>query len=834
MKKSLLLLFAAALTSASVSSQVTGVSIEPFFVHDGSVNGVPAGLTTYRIYAECTNPGDLVISVAGFNAAPLALNVPDGIWNANEPSSALGHENNCNLYVAIPSLQYDSYVTIGRSCNNDPGAAIFASQDASAPWQANFDTAPFGDGNILLNTTIGGAWNSIPTTGGNPNANVIAGDDLRVLIAQITTSGSICGSFNVQCRPQGQTTATLYTSLDFGTEGCGEPGCTDPDALNFNPDAGFNDGTCLMPCALEFVEINATNPTCFGSGNGSINAILEGNQDVLEISFNGAAPAANSGNFTASNLDEGIYSVLARDRKFYNEIFNPGGLYGLCEVEEFVDLFTIPIEFEATSVTNVTCGGDNDGCAVIPFFGGIGTPTFSIFQANGTLVEQGLPSSEYCGLAGGSYYFVGVDENGCETQSNNFNVVSPPQLILFLGAAAPATCFNSPDATQVFTWSGGTGDVDWSLEDDGSYEFEGNVSNLVLNDLVPGQYTMYAADVNGCSSSINFTVNGGPVINIESIITAPSCTNNTDASFVVNATGGTGAILYDLGCTGEGYSENNVLENLGAGVYTVCVQDAQGCNAVADIVISDPQELSVDFSAEQISCFGLTDGSITVNPTGGTGDYTYSLDGENYVNSNIFENLEAGTYDMYVQDGNGCLIQVIGSLVIVEPTQLTVQVDDFGGDGGNGTGFISITADGGTAPYSYDWSGPNNYTSTDEDVIDLGSGNYSVIVTDANGCQSETASSEITNVAEFANGVSLSINPNPTNAEFRLNITGLTGDKLTYTIMDGQGRKVMIKELGNANGSRSEVVDVRPLAAGIYYVNVQVGNDTATLKLIKQ
>lgn len=835
MKKSLLLLFAAALTSVSVSSQVTGIAIEPIFVHDGSISGVPAGLTTYRIYAECTNPGDIIMSVAGYDIAPLSLNVPDGIWNAAEPSSSIGPENNCNLYAAIPSLEYDSYVTIGRSCNTDPGVSVFASQDNNNPWIPSFDTAPYGSGNILLNTTVGGAWSSLPTTGGVPNENVLAGDDLRVLIAQITTSGSICGSFNVQCRLEGETSGgILYTSLAFGTDGCGDPGCTDDTALNYNPSAGFNDGTCLYPCALEFSEINTVNPTCFGDANGSISAVITGFQDVLEIEFNGGNPAANTGNFSATGLEEGIYSILARDRKFYNEIFNPGGIYGICEVEEFVDLYTMPLLIEAPSITNITCGGDNDGCALSLFQGGIGTPTFAVYQANGTLVEADLPSPEYCGFEGGSYYFTGADENGCTAQSGNFSIVSPPQLILFLGATLPATCFNSADGQQVFTWSGGTGDVDWSMEDDGEYEMEGNPSNLVLTEVTPGEYTMYAADVNGCTASIDYVVTGGPQINIEAAITSPSCPSNADGSFVVTATGGTGVIAYDLGCTGE-YSTENTMIDLAAGVYTVCVQDAAGCNAAADIVVEDPAELSVDFDVTQISCFESADGVIIVNASGGAGDYDYSLDGETYTDSNIFENLEAGTYDMYVTDANGCLIQVIQSLVIVEPTPVTVIVDEVGGDGGNGTGFISVSADGGTAPYSFSWTGPDGYTSIDEDIIDLLTGEYVVTVTDENGCQSaETASGEITGVAELSNGVVIAINPNPTNAEFRLNIVGLAGDKLAYSVMDTQGRKVFSKELGNANGSRSEQVDVRALAAGVYYVNVQVGNENTTLKLIKQ
>lgn len=830
MKKSLLFLFAA-FTTAHVSAQVTGVTIEPFYTDDGTVTGYPAGHTTYRVYAECTNPGDMVLSVSGSDIAPLALNVPDGIWNSQEPSNASGSANNCNLYGVIPSLQYDSYVTIGRSCNTDPGSDVLVAQDPGAPWAGRFDVQPYGDGNLLLNTTIGGAWSAAPLNlQGDPNPNVVAGGDLRVLIAQITTSGSVCGSFNVQARLEGQTNgATLYTGLSFGTAGCGTPGCSDETALNYDALAGFNDGTCLYECALAITEVNATNPTCLGDEDGSISIVVEGFQDVLEIEFDGGDPSANQGNYSVSGLGEGIYSIVARDRKFYNELFNPGGIYGGCEAFEFVDIFTSPVEFGESSITDVTCGGEQDGCVFVDFIGGIGTVSFSIHASDDAVIESDLPTSEYCGLAGGSYYFSSLDENGCVSVSPDFEVVSPPQLILFLGADAPATCFNSPDGSQVFSWSGGTGDVDWSIEDDGNYEIEGNVSNLVLNELTPGIYSIYAADANGCATSIDYEITGGPAIIIEVAATSPSCPGDEDGLFVVAANGGTGTLTYDIGCTGTS-GEVNMAENLSAGVYSVCVVDAEGCVATADVVIEDPAELSISFDVTDITCNGDGDGVIQILAEGGTGAYSYSLDGEGFSTSSIYEALDAGTYDAYVTDENGCMIQVLDAIVISEPAVITITTDEVGGDGGLAEGFITISVEGGAGEYTYGWSNG----STDEDIIDLEEGSYSVTVTDANGCTATAEGFEITSISEMSNGTTASIYPNPTNAEFRLNLAGLNGEKVSYTIVDGQGRRVVAKELGNSNGSRSELVDVRTLSAGVYFLNIVAGEASTSIKLIKQ
>lgn len=914
MKKSLLMLCAMAFGAVASMAQVTSITVEEFYTDDATVSGYPAGHTTYRIYANTVNANDRIASIVGYNEAPLALNVPDGIWNQTEPSGIIPDEHNCSLYSFFPALQYDSYVTIGRICSSDAGGQIFALEDAGQPWKANFDTAPYGNGNILLNTTIGGTWTSLPTDPVTqlPYENLVAGDDLKVLIAQITTSGSICGSFNVVCIPDGSTEGQLYAGLSFGTGDCGTPGCTDDTALNYNPDAGFNDGTCLFPCTLEFTTVEVSDPSCFGSEDGMIMFQATGAQDIIEYTFNGGESFVDAAGPSFDGLAAGVYEFTALDRRFYNELFNPGFQYGTCEISSAVQLETFEIVFGEVAASDVSCFGANDGCALAEVSGGVGALSVDLYFTNDTPVEeaQGLPSADYCGLGGGTYYFTATDENGCSVNSADFTITQPAALNLILGASLASSCYNTEDGLQIITWGGGTGDVDWSMEDDGVYDIEGGPSTLVLNTLLPGEYTVYAQDVNGCTDNVTFTVDGPAAIEVVATPVSPTCVGDEDGSIVINATGGTGSIMYDFGCTGE-FTSQDLFGPLTPGVYTICVEDAEGCGTSVEVEILPQTAVTATFDVNTISCFGAADGNFTVMAEGGAGNYQYSLNGADFSTEASFENLEVGVYPVYVMDENNCMVEFLDAIEITEPaalevsatteaaicfgdasgsisvvaaggtadysysiggasqassefnaveagdytvtvvdanlctasvdvtvagaaSELAVTVDGFGGQDADG-GFINITVTGGGTPYTFDWTGSNGFDSSDEDVDGLTAGTYNVTVTDAYGCEVELSSDiTITGVGELINGVSLTMTPNPTRGKVALNFSGLNGDKLSYTIMDTQGRVVVSKELGNLNGVRVENIDMTDVAAGVYYVNVRIDESTEVLKLIKQ
>jgi SprB repeat/Secretion system C-terminal sorting domain len=494
--------------------------------------------------------------------------------------------------------------------------------------------------------------------------------------------------------------------------------------------------------------------------------------------------------------------------------------------------------------------------------------------------------------------------------SESFSISEPSELTLFTGASALASCSDSADGVQVLTWSGGTGDVNWSMEDDGEYELDGGPSTLVLNTLAPGSYTVYASDVNFCTASISFEVAGPEAIVIEPMVTLASCTGSDDATIMVTSTGGAGSITYAFGCEGD-YTSQDFFGPFAPGMYTICAQDANGCSASVEVEVVDQTPVTATFNVSNIACFGDTDASFEVIAEGGVGGYSYSLDGVEFTTDPMFVDAMVGLYSVIILDANNCLVEYIDAFEIMEPmaleasvattnvdcfgdatgsivisatggtepytysiggfsqpsntfndveagsytvtvvddhgceysenvtisgpaSALSVVVDGFGGEDGDG-GFIDVTATGGTPSYEYDWTGTGGFTSPNEDLTGLSAGTYSLTVTDANGCEASITSDVIiTGVGELSNQVALTLNPNPTRENVVLTLSGLTGDKLSYTVVDTQGRTVVSKELGNVNGVRIETINLSEVASGVYYVNVTIDGNVSIMKLIKQ
>jgi len=205
-----------------------------------------------------------------------------------------------------------------------------------------------------------------------------------------------------------------------------------------------------------------------------------------------------------------------------------------------------------------------------------------------------------------------------------------------------------------------------------------------------------------------------------------------------------------------------------------------------------------------VSCFGLTDGAITINATGGVTPLQYSIDGTNFGASNTFSGLSEGTYTAYVKGADGC--QDIETIIVSEPTVLTqTNVPTNESCAGN-DGSIVITGAGGTIGYIY--SIDNGSTTQSAGTFNgLAAGNYQVVVTDANGC------------ATAMQTVTLSGGSNPVGSEMPTNETCNTGNgaimvtasngvsPYTYSIDGGS----TFQNTGNFNG----------LTAGSYAIVIQ-------------
>ena len=143
--------------------------------------------------------------------------------------------------------------------------------------------------------------------------------------------------------------------------------------------------------------------------------------------------------------------------------------------------------------------------------------------------------------------------------------------------------------------------------------------------------------------------------------------------------------------------------------------------------------LDIDAGVMPVLCYGESTGTIELTVTGGSGNYSYAWsNGE--TTKNIYD-LPAGTYTVTVTDSNGASGQASGTIAQpAEPLELTITKEDVG-ESTEPAGSIDLTVSGGTAPYSFGWAGPDGFTSTAEDMNNLAAGDYTVWVTDANGCK---------------------------------------------------------------------------------------------------
>jgi hypothetical protein len=230
------------------------------------------------------------------------------------------------------------------------------------------------------------------------------------------------------------------------------------------------------------------------------------------------------------------------------------------------------------------------------------------------------------------------------------------------------------------------------------------------------------------------------------------CKGASTGAINLAISGGTAPITFKWTGPGTFSSIGQNIGSLAAGTYNVTFTDATGCSGSASATITEPSvALSGSVSTQtNVSCFGTSTGSATITATGGTSPYTYTLNTQQNTTGN-FTALAAAVYSVVVADKNGCSVNV--PLTITQPPVLVV-----GSIGSNspvcvGTGLtFTSTAAGGTPGYSYSWSGPNGFTSTDQNpaintVTAAASGTYSLQITDSKGCIANTSNTVIATVS---------------------------------------------------------------------------------------
>ena len=223
--------------------EIDTVATDIGLISDGTNMVDLSGYSTYRLYVTTPNVDDFVSSVSGDAVNQAHLSTTTSFYNS---PLGFGTPNALNplIFAAYPSLEYDSWVTIGLDQVPDlvaGEAAVSTVQDAGAPWFTEFDPGGGVAGsNIVINSVVGGAWYAL-----NGDSNGLAGVDKRVLLAQVTTNGALSGDLYCQILPNGTGDDRAMLSFVPGNA-CG---CADVAACNFDPAAEHDDGSCYYPDA---------------------------------------------------------------------------------------------------------------------------------------------------------------------------------------------------------------------------------------------------------------------------------------------------------------------------------------------------------------------------------------------------------------------------------------------------------------------------------------------------------------------------------------------------------------------------------------------------------
>ena len=297
------------------------------------------------------------------------------------------------------------------------------------------------------------------------------------------------------------------------------------------------------------------------------------------------------------------------------------------------------------------------------------------------------------GLAAGNYTIVVMDANGCQT-SNAVVVNDQPSPTITTTPAIDASCNGGSDGTITINSNGGTGVIQYSIDNGITFQ-AGNI----FNNLPAGNYQILIQDANGCQAATNVNIAEPPALILNINATTSTCSSN-NGSIDIIANGGTGAIQFSID-NGVSYQAGNIFNNLLAGNYTITIQDANGCTTSGNINVPDAPAPTIGATPTvDATCNGGSDGSVAVNTNGGTGAIQYSIDnGTTWQAGNSFIGLAAGNYTITIQDANGCMDTK--NIIIGEPAAININTNTVTATCGNSDGSITITANGGTGAYQY-------------------------------------------------------------------------------------------------------------------------------------
>jgi len=767
-------------------------------VVEGSVTVAPVNppvLSAIVVNTTCGNNNGIIdVTVTGGSVpftidwSNLAITLDQINLSAGDYTLTLTDANGCvdsETYTINPSVQPTSTLVIVQpTCSNDTGSVTVELTNATEPiiYSWTKDNAPFasfanltdlGPGLYILSATDGnGCLISDTATLAYPNLPVVS----------VTVVNTQCGleTGSIDLTVTGGTpdytfawddsfgfTATTEDISDLAF-GCYSVTVTDENGCEASTQA------CVENENAPQIAFEVTNPSC-NLDNGVITAHITGGVEPYSLSWTGSV----SGDTSISDLAEGVYYLL---------VIDDNG----CESLDSVSLTNTGVPVITGDITEPACGLTN-GAIDVTVSGGASPYDFS-WSPNGETTE------DLVDLAPGDYNLTVTDDAGCEI-AGLFTLVNGngPQIS---STQVNALC-GSDNGSIDLTVSGGSGDYNYAWTGDDGF----TATSEDISSLVAGDYSIVITDnVSGCQDSTTITITNSNSFTTQTTVTPATCGQST-GSIDLTVTGSSSNYTYSWSDGALYTATTQDISDIPAGDYEVIITDTDNnCIDSVTVSVTNSNSFTVEADITDATC-NLNNGAIDITITGGTEPFTYL-----WCNGQTVEdasNLAAGTCSVTITDGSGC--EVTESYTINSIPGLTVSGNTVDATCGLCNGSVTLQLLNAAQPVTILWS---NGASA-ETITDLCADDYSVTVTDANGCIALYSTTISTTLPPVLSTTTVSSQCGQSIGSIDLTVTGGTGS-MTYA-------------WSGPSGFTASTEDISGLVSGDYTVIVTDGlNCSAT------
>jgi gliding motility-associated-like protein len=492
-----------------------------------------------------------------------------------------------------------------------------------------------------------------------------------------------------------------------------------------------------------------TNVCIPGAVTGSINFdMLPGGNYTYLWSATGGGDLGSNSQFgeDLTNLVPGTYSVTITDLITSTQ----------CDTSFTISQPQDPLSMAATLSQDVNCFGDSTGVAYATAIGGVSTASYSYEWSFNSIVTQSTQLA--VDLWAGIHTVTVTDANGCQAQAsvdvvNLYPAIFGTPTILTSADYAPydISCFGACDANVELLSGGGSPPYTYVWSSGQTYSI-GFGPDTAFN-FCDGGYNVLIEDILGCKHTVTFditqpnelfvsAVGNGAVSN--GISTQPvQCYGFDDGTAYATAVQGTPLYTYVWDSI-SGVNTGQYVDSLTPGIHTVYVTDANGCTAYDTVLITEPTQLIVDIIDSLVVyayCSNTLSGELCAVVSGGIPAYSYVWNDVLAQTTLCASDLIADQYTITVMDDRNCIAQAsfdLDSISNIFSSDSVVFIQDsiscFGLYDGALTVDSVLGGFGGVGPYTYNWNGPASYSGSGNNITVLQDGNYSVLITDVNGC----------------------------------------------------------------------------------------------------